>query len=168
MIRRVKDSIDDHVALWARELPEMDLRVEGIAARLQKLSRYLDRRRDAVLAAHGLQYWEFKTLHMLRRSGAPYQATPGELATRLGLSPATMTNRLDALERRGYVDRGHDRDDRRKVVATLTPVGLKIWQQGIGDISQVEENLIHQLSRPDQDHLLTLLRHLVLATEGDH
>jgi DNA-binding MarR family transcriptional regulator len=161
----VKDSIDDHVALWAHELPEMDLRVEGIAARLQKLARHLDRRRDAVLAAHGLQYWEFKTLHMLRRGGTPYQATPGELATQLALSPAAMTNRLDALVRQGYVDRGHDRDDRRKVLATLTESGLKIWAQGIGDISRVEQDLVRELARKDQDHLITLLRQLVLATE---
>ena len=72
----------------------MDLRVEGIATRLQALAKYLDRRRDAVLAEHGLQWWEFKTLHMLRRGGAPYQATPGQLATQLGLSPAAMTNRI--------------------------------------------------------------------------
>jgi DNA-binding MarR family transcriptional regulator len=162
----VKDSIDDHVALWARELPAMDLRVEGIAARLQLLARHLDRQRDAVLAAHGLQYWEFKTLHMLRRNGVPYQTTPGALAAQLGLSPATLTNRLDALERRGYVERRHDRDDRRKVVATLTPAGLETWEKGIGDISRVEESLVHHLPANDQDRLVSLLRELVIAAEA--
>jgi DNA-binding MarR family transcriptional regulator len=57
------------------------------------------------VVADGLQYWAFKTLHMLRRGGAPYRATPGALATQLGLSPTAMTNRLDALERLGYVRR---------------------------------------------------------------
>ncbi|MFC5268645.1 MarR family winged helix-turn-helix transcriptional regulator [Kribbella qitaiheensis] len=161
----MKDSIDAHVELWAQELPGMDLRVEGIATRLQALAKYLDRRRDAVLAEHGLQWWEFKTLHMLRRGGAPYQATPGQLATQLGLSPAAMTNRVDALERHGYVERHHDRDDRRKVVATLTPSGLELWQQALGDITQVEVDLVGQLSTTDQDSLITLLRGLMLATE---
>jgi DNA-binding MarR family transcriptional regulator len=161
----VKDSIDAHVELWGNELPGMDLRVEGIATRLQVLARYLDRRRDVVLAEHGLQWWGFKTLHMLRRGGAPYQATPGRLATQLGLSAAAMTNRLDALERAGYVDRRHDRDDRRKVVATLTESGLKLWQQALGDITQVEVELVNQLQGPDQDRLVELLRILVLSTE---
>ncbi|GAA0929721.1 MarR family transcriptional regulator [Kribbella koreensis] len=161
----MKDSIDTHVELWSRELPDMDLRVEGIATRLQALGRYLDRRRDAVLAEHGLQWWGFKTLHMLRRGGAPYQSTPGRLATQLGLSPAAMTNRLDALERMTYVARHHDRDDRRKVVATLTDSGLKIWQQALGDITQVEVDLVNQLSPADQDQLTGLLRILVLSTE---
>ncbi len=160
----MKDWIDDHVALWARELPDMDLRVEGIATRLQALGHYLDRRRDAVLADHGLQWWGFKTLHMLRRGGAPYQSTPGRLATQLGLSPAAMTNRLDALERLGYVDRHHDRDDRRKVVATLTEAGLLIWQQALGDITKVETDLVNQLPAADQDQLTDLLRILVAST----
>jgi DNA-binding MarR family transcriptional regulator len=161
----VKDSIDAHVELWSRELPEMDLRVEGIATRLQALGRYLDRRRDAVLADHGLQWWGFKTLHMLRRGGAPYQSTPGRLATQLGLSAAAMTNRLDALERLTYVARHHDRDDRRKVVATLTDAGLKIWEQALGDITRVEVDLVNQVPAADQDRLTDLLRTLVLATE---
>ncbi|TDU83571.1 DNA-binding MarR family transcriptional regulator [Kribbella voronezhensis] len=161
----MKDFIDDHIDLWARELPEMDLRVEAVATRLHVLTKYLDRRRDAVLAGHGLQWWEFKTLHMLRRGGSPYRATPGELASQLNLSPATLTNRLDALVRQGYVVRENDRDDRRKVVAMLTEAGLEIWQQGIGDISRVEQELVGELSRTEQDQLIVLLRRLVLATD---
>ena len=157
--------MDDHVDLWAAEWPELDRRVEGIAVRLQALARYLDRHRDAVLAEFGMQWWEFKTLHMLRRGGSPYQATPGELAKQLGMSAAALTNRLDALERRGYVERSHDRDDRRKVVATLTPSGHEIWERGIGQIQHVEQDLIHSLPSSDRIRLEALLRRLLMATE---
>jgi len=157
--------VDAHVDLWAGELDDLDRDVEGITVRLQVLTRYLERRREAVLAAHGLQLWEFKTLHMLRRGGTPYRATPGQLAKQLGMSAAALTNRLDALERRGYVERTHDRDDRRKVVATLTPAGSELWQRGIGDIQRVEEELIHHLSATDRTRLDDLLRRLVLVTE---
>jgi DNA-binding MarR family transcriptional regulator len=163
----VKDFVDAHVDLWAGELGDLDRDVEGITVRLQVLTRYLERRREAVLAAHGLQLWEFKTLHMLRRGGTPYRATPGQLARQLGMSAAALTNRLDALERRGYVERTHDRDDRRKVVATLTPAGNKLWERGIGDIQRVEEELIHHLSATDRTRLDGLLRRLVLVTEKD-
>ncbi|WP_242001727.1 MarR family winged helix-turn-helix transcriptional regulator [Kribbella steppae] len=163
----MKDSVDDHVDLWANELPDLDRRVEGIAVRLQVLAKYLDRHRDAVLAEYGLQWWEFKTLHMLRRGGTPYRATPGELAKQLGMSAAALTNRLDALEKRGYVERTHDRDDRRKVGATLTPAGHKLWEQGIDQIQHVEQTLIHELSSSDQIRLEALLRRLVQATEKD-
>jgi len=92
-------------------------------------------------------------------------ATPGELARQLGMSAAALTNRLDALERRGYVERAHDRDDRRKVVATLTPAGNELWQRGIGDIQRVEEELVHHLPEADRTRLDGLLRRLVLVTE---
>ena len=120
-----------------------------------------------MLRAYGLQLWEFKTLHMLRRGGAPYSATPGELAKQLGMSPAALTNRLDALERRDFLTRTHDRDDRRKVVATLTPTGNALWQQAIGDIAEVEQALIYQLPAADRTQLDNLLRTLVLLTEKD-
>ncbi|MEV6267017.1 MarR family transcriptional regulator [Kribbella sp. NPDC051936] len=161
----MKDFVDAHVDLWAGQLDDLDRDVEGITVRLQVLTRYLERRREAVLAAYGLQLWEFKTLHMLRRAGAPYRATPGQLARQLGMSAAALTNRLDALERRGYVERAHDRDDRRKVVATLTPAGNELWQRGIGDIQRVEEELVHHLPEADRTRLDGLLRHLVLVTE---
>ena len=157
--------MDDHVDLWSAEWPELDRRVEGIAVRLQALARYLDRHRDAVLAEFGMQWWEFKTLHMLRRGGTPYRATPGELAKQLGMSAAALTNRLDALERRGYVERTHDRDDRRKVVATLTPAGREIWERGIGEIQRVEQELIHHLSSSDRIRLEALLRRVLQGTE---
>ena len=157
--------MDDHVDLWADELPGLDRRVEGITVRLQVLARYLDRHRDAVLAEFGLQWWEFKTLHMLRRGGSPYRATPGELAKQLGMSAAALTNRLDALERRGYVERSHDRDDRRKVVAMLTTEGLDVWERGIGEILRVEQELLGELSSSDRIRLEALLRRLVMATE---
>jgi DNA-binding MarR family transcriptional regulator len=163
----VKDFVDEHVDLWAGELPELDRQVEGITVRLQVLTRYLDRHRDAVLAEYGLQWWEFKTLHMLRRGGTPYRATPGELAKQLGMSAAALTNRLDALERRGYVERSHDRDDRRKVVATLTPAGHDVWERGIGNLQRVEQDLVHHLGSSDRIRLEALLRRLVLATEQD-
>jgi DNA-binding MarR family transcriptional regulator len=160
----VKDFVDTHVDLWAGQLPDLDRDVEGITVRLQVLTRHLERRREAVLAAHNLQHWEFKTLHMLRRGGPPYRATPGELAKQLGMSAAALTNRIDALVRRGYVERTHDPDDRRKVVATLTRAGNELWEQGIGDIIQVERDLIHRLPSTDRTRLDGLLRTLVLAT----
>ncbi|GAA1564554.1 MULTISPECIES: MarR family winged helix-turn-helix transcriptional regulator [Kribbella] len=163
----MKDFVDTHVDLWAGELADLDRDVEGITVRLQVVTRYLERRREAVLAEYGLQLWEFKTLHMLRRGGAPYRATPGQLARQLGMSPAALTNRLDALERRGYVERTHDRDDRRKVTATLTRAGNELWERGIGDILRVENELIHQLPTDQRTQLNDLLRLLVLATEED-
>jgi DNA-binding MarR family transcriptional regulator len=55
-------------------------------------------------------------------------ATPGQLATRLGLTTGSVTAMLDRLARLGYVTRTPDAADRRKVVVRATPtVGEKVF-----------------------------------------
>ena len=81
------------------------------------------------------------------------------------MSAAALTNRLDGLERHGYVERSHGRDDRRKVVATLTPSGHQIWERGSGRIHRVEQDLIHSLSPSDRIRVEALLSRLLPATE---
>jgi DNA-binding MarR family transcriptional regulator len=159
------DQIDEHIALWSRELPEMDPRVEGIVTRMQWLDRHLRGRLEGALAGQGLKMWEFKTLHILRRGGAPYQATATELAAALDLSPAAMTKRLDNLAQDGYLRRRHDDADRRRVLITLTEAGLRAWEATISLQDRVERQLVDVLRPDEQDQLVSLLRRLVLAAQ---
>jgi len=94
----MKDLVDEHIELWSRELPDLDPRVEGIVTRIQVLERHRRHQLEQALAAQGLKMWEFKTLHILRRGGAPYRATATELAAALDLSP----------DGRELVSAGHD------------------------------------------------------------
>ena len=52
-------------------------------------------------------------LELINRHGP---VSPGALARRAGLHPATMTGILDRLERGGWIARDRDPDDRRAVV----------------------------------------------------
>jgi DNA-binding MarR family transcriptional regulator len=171
MLRRVKDqardSIDDHVDRWTAELPELiDPRVEGTISRITVLFKYLQRHRDRALTDQGLAWWEFQTLKDLRHRGAPYRATPTELADSLGLSPAATTKRLDAMERAGYLRRDHDTGDRRRVFVTLTDAGRQAWEDNIAAQDRIERRLLAALAPAEQDQLITLLRKLVRVTES--
>jgi DNA-binding MarR family transcriptional regulator len=59
-----------------------------------------------------------------------------ELADQAGIAPSTATRILDALERRGIVDRRPSSGDRRGVMITLTAAGRQIlgdedgWMRG--------------------------------------
>ena len=57
-------------------------------------------------------------LDLISRHGP---VSPGALARRAGLHPATMTGILDRLERGGWVARERDPDDRRAVVVRVLP-----------------------------------------------
>ncbi|WP_055548768.1 MarR family winged helix-turn-helix transcriptional regulator [Streptomyces kanamyceticus] len=68
--------------------------------------------------ACGLGATDLYALNILQLTGA---MTPGELATRTGLTTGPTTRLIDRLEQAGYVRRVPDPVDRRKV--TVEPVG---------------------------------------------
>jgi len=69
----------------------------------------------------------------------------GSLADAIGLSLPTLTGILDRLDRRGYLERAHDDQDRRRVISTLSPRGehlvSRLWASAREDVAQVLEML---------------------------
>ncbi|KUP98317.1 MarR family winged helix-turn-helix transcriptional regulator [Thermobifida cellulosilytica] len=65
----------------------------------------------------GLGATEWKILDLLERHGP---LTAGELVRRSGLAPASITGVVDRLQRRGYVQRGRDPQDGRRVVVRIS------------------------------------------------
>ncbi len=159
------DSIDRHIAYWTPGLPGMDPQLEGVVTRMQMLVRHLGRRKEAALAAQGLKQWEYEILWWLRSVGEPYRLTPTTLAEALDTHPATLTNRLDRLERDGYVTRAPDPTDRRRLLVALTSKGLRAWESAIEEQARTEEALLAPLSSTDRDAMISLLRRVVLAAE---
>ncbi len=60
-------------------------------------------------------------LTALRRSGVPYQLSPGQLLTQTLVTSGTMTNRIDRLAKKGLVERLPDPSDRRRVCLCVSP-----------------------------------------------
>ena len=83
------DSVDASLEVWGRELPDLDLGIEGIVERIDKLKHYVDRTMEETLDAYDLSHGEWKLLANLRWVGPPYRGKPGKLAKRLGLSRQT-------------------------------------------------------------------------------
>jgi len=71
----------------------------------------------------GLQPLTFQLLLALRRQPAGIPATIGELVTTLQWNRAEVTELVDDLVRRGFVERMRDRSDRRRFHIFLTPAG---------------------------------------------
>jgi DNA-binding MarR family transcriptional regulator len=161
------DSVDRHITHWKREVPELDPQIEGIVTRMQALVRHLQGRKEAGLAAHGLKQWEYDILWRLRSAGSPYRLTPTALTEGLGTHPATLTNRLERLERAGYVSREHDHADRRRLLVGLTDLGHQAWEATIGQQADTETDLLRPLDDTERDRLNALLRKIVNAAERD-
>ncbi len=162
----MKDSVDVLIEQWTAALGDIDPRVEGIVTRMQLIVRHVSSRKADSVEALGMQMWECATLYALRRRGKPYAAGPTELAAELGITGAAMTNRVDAMVRRGYVVRRYDRDDRRRNVVALTRKGVAAAERIVAGQRDVEADLIATLTDAQQEQLITLLRRLMQAVDA--
>src|SRR6476619_4299916 len=97
----MRDEVDQLVEAWRRERADLDLAPVEVFSRIGRLARLLDLARREAFTAHGIETWEFDVLAALRRTGAPYQLSPGQLLRETMVTSGTMTNRVDRLEERG-------------------------------------------------------------------
>ncbi|WP_156366831.1 MarR family winged helix-turn-helix transcriptional regulator, partial [Aeromicrobium sp. Leaf272] len=116
--------------------------------------------RRAAFAAHSLEPWEFDVLSALRRSGPPYQLSPGRLVTETLVTSGTMTNRVDRLTERGLVSREADPADRRGVQVTLTAAGRSAVDAALDELLEQERSLLSSLPPRDAEALAASLRTL--------
>jgi DNA-binding MarR family transcriptional regulator len=156
------DEVDRLVAAWRRERPDLDVEPLTVLSRVSRLARHLDRARRAAFAEHGLAGYEFDVLAALRRAGAPYRLTPGQLMVATLVASGTMTHRLDQLERRGLVARRAAERDRRTVQVELTDAGRDAVDAAFADLLERERALLAGIPAAQRTALADQL-HAVLA-----
>ncbi|HVX55516.1 MarR family transcriptional regulator [Nocardioides sp.] len=158
----MRDEVDDLSEDWARERPDLDLSPVAVFSRLGRLSRHLDLARRDAFTAHGIESWEFDVLAALRRAGAPYELSPGRLLRETLVTSGTMTNRVDRLAARGFVERYPDPEDRRGVLVRLTPEGKEAVDGAFEALLDAEAGFLADLSEDEQHQLAGLLRSLLV------
>lgn len=158
-----RDEVDELVAAWQRERPDLDHEPMQVWSRITRLAELIAESRAAAFVDHGLQAWEFDVLAALRRSGPPYQLSPGRLSRATHVTSGTMTNRINRLAARGLVVRQTDPHDGRGVLVELTDQGRARVDAALGELLQAESVLLEQIPADQRDALTGLLRELLLA-----
>jgi len=162
----MRDEVDDLIAAWREERPDLDVEPLAVLSRVSRLARHLDIARRGAFAAHGLESWEFDVLSALRRSGPPYQLTPGALLRATLVTSGTMTNRIDRLAEAGLVYREPDPRDRRGVLVTLSERGKEVVDAAFTDLLEREQSLLAGLGDGDRGALARLLRTLLVPFDN--
>ncbi|MFD7582841.1 MarR family winged helix-turn-helix transcriptional regulator [Kitasatospora sp. NPDC059817] len=164
----------DHVALiqaaWRRERPDLDVSPLAVIGRLHRLAARLTGELALVYSRYGLGEGDFDVLAALRRTGAPYERAPGELAAHTMVTTGAMTKRIDRLERAGLVTRRLAEGDRRGRVVALTDAGLRLIDEAFTAHLRNEHRLLALLSPEEAAALQTLLtawQHRLDGTEPD-
>jgi DNA-binding MarR family transcriptional regulator len=158
-----RDEVDGLVEAWRRERPDLDSTPMEVLSRISRLAQHLDRERVVAFGAHDLEPWEFDVLAALRRSGSPYQLSPGQLIRETLVTSGTMTNRIDRLEARGWVVREDHPQDRRGVLVRLTAPGMAVVDAALADLIAAERRILGPLGQADHDHLIRALRTLLAS-----
>jgi DNA-binding MarR family transcriptional regulator len=156
-----RDEVDDLVAAWHAQRPDLDVEPLEVLSRISRLARHLDIARRGAFADHGLESWEFDVLSALRRQGPPFQLTPGALLRATLVTSGTMTNRIDRLAAAGLVRREPDPTDRRGVLVILTGPGLTRVDAALAGLLDRERALLAGLGAGERRRLADLMRILL-------
>jgi DNA-binding MarR family transcriptional regulator len=165
MGKEPRDHVDDIVAQWRRERPDLNVEPLGLFGRLFRVVHLADVALRKELGRHDLQPGWFDLLAALRRAGAPYELKPTELMRATLLSSGGMTKRLDRLEEAGLIERRPDPADRRGTLVRLTPRGEAVIDRAVETHVANEERLLGALAPTDRRALDDLLRTLLSALE---
>jgi DNA-binding MarR family transcriptional regulator len=128
---------------------------------LHALARLMGTNAERRLSAAGIEISRLQlgVLHMLNY--APQNLS--DLSRRFSLDPSTMVPVIDSLERKGYVVRERDPQDRRRVRLLCTDAARQVMRQ----ISYVDEDdpiyrAFVQLGAAEVAHLVDTLRQIIL------
>ena len=157
----MRDEVDELTEAWSRERADLDLAPVAVFSRISRLARHLDLARREAFTAHSIESWEFDVLAALRRAGDPYELSPGRLLRETLVTSGTMTNRVDRLAGRGFVERHPDPEDRRGVLVRLTIEGKDAVDGAFTALLTAERELLADLPTSAQKDLAGLLRRLL-------
>ena len=161
------EDIDKVIAQWGREKPHLDTLPMAIFGRIMRLQKHIETQIAACHKRYGLTMGEFDVLATLRRSGKPFSLTPSALLSSMMLTSGAMTNRLDKLESKGFIERVHSKEDRRSVSVALTELGFAIIDKALEDHVRIQHQLVEQLSAVEKPELNQLLKTWLAGFEGE-
>jgi DNA-binding MarR family transcriptional regulator len=168
MVRGPHDHVDDILAQWRKERPDLNVAPLGLYGRLFRIVHLADGALMKRLAPFGLQPGWFDLLAALRRAGAPFELNPTQLMRATLLSSSGMTKRLDRMEAAGLIERRPDPDDRRGTLVQLTRQGKSVVDSAVETHVENEERLLGALNAAERRALDGLLRALLIRLEqGD-
>lgn len=159
------DHVDTVLAQWSAARPDLDVRTMGVLGRLARLERVAAAAQSRTFARHGIDPASFDVLATLRRADVE-ALTPAALARSSMITTGAVTQRLDRLERAGWVTRQPHGTDGRSVEVALTTSGRAVVDAVLPDHLNTQDHVLEALDQTDRDHLAGLLRRLLHAHDA--
>ncbi|MDH6461633.1 DNA-binding MarR family transcriptional regulator [Micromonospora sp. A200] len=158
-----RDTVDEIVAAWQRELPAVATLELELTKRATRLGALLAEAANRELAEAGLTKAEYEVLAALRATGAPYRLRPTELASRLLLSSGGTSNLLRRLTDSGLVVREADARDARSSWVRLTDAGVTTAETAVRAATTAQRELLAVVPESTGRVVADLLREVLIA-----
>src|SRR5689334_12947331 len=118
----------------------------------------MEARLEAALSPTGLSLAKLAVLHFLAEAEEPLPLS--DLAARQHCVRSNITQLMDRLEKDGLVRRRADPDDRRSVLAELTPAGRQAHAKGMRALVEAQHAIMSGLKANDVANLKSALKAL--------
>lgn len=138
-----------------------DETVQRVVTALARITKRLDVFYRSQLAELDLQRGDWSVLQSLALSPGDGCSTPSQLADAAGVSPSTMTHRLDLLANRGLILRTTDPDNRTRSKVKLTRAGRDLFNRAIQEADVAESEVLSGLGHDERSELADLLERLL-------
>jgi DNA-binding MarR family transcriptional regulator len=142
---------------WRRERPGTPTASIEVVTPLWRLAKLFGDDRARVLREAGIDAATLDLLSMLRRAGAPYTLSTGELASRALVTAGAISQRVAKAEREGLVVRTAGTVTPRSVLVGLTAAGHELVERSVDAVLGREAELVGSLSAQERDTLVALL-----------
>jgi len=114
--------------------------------------------------SHDLSQHERQLLHHIQLGG---KVPLGDVARHLGIPKSSASEQVKSLERRGFLTRGRDRADERRLAITLTPKGAaRVRSDSVLDLKRLAVAL-GAMSKSDLESLLRGLGQLAAQAPAE-
>jgi DNA-binding MarR family transcriptional regulator len=146
-------------------IPTLDASLRDLVRSLESAASAAQRFQAEALAPQDLDPLDFKILTLIHDDED--RATPGSLVNGTGLTSGAMTNRLDRLQKRGWIQRQPSASDRRSVILALTAKGLGIFQAADDTLRHALQRTSPALKAYEIELLPRLLRKVEMGLRGE-
>lgn len=137
---------------------------DEILAALRRIIRAIDLRSKELVRSHGLTGPQALLLKEATASGP---LSVGDLAKRATLSQATVTDILARLEKRGLVTRRKSRQDRRRVVVSVTAQGQELARTAPPLLQERFVERLAKLQYWEQTQILSSLQRVAAMMDAE-
>ncbi len=137
---------------------------EQMLVALRRVMRAVDLHSRSLMQSHGLTGPQALVLQVVVRQDL---ISAGELAARISLSQATVTDIVNRLEQRGLLTRERSDSDRRKVMIRSTPDGAALIAAAPPLLQETFVRRFGELKQWEQLQLLASLQRIAELMDAD-